>query len=89
MHASVAQMEALRITHLSKSASFIDELQLPNKRIKSVDLRVYINNTMGLCTFKPYSQLSKLLAKENNLCLTIWYLGVVHSAQIMTFQILA
>ena len=30
MVASVAEMEALRITHLSKSVSFVDELQPPN-----------------------------------------------------------
>ena len=37
-------MDPLLITHLSKSVSFADELQLPNKRTKSVGLDVYKSN---------------------------------------------
>ena len=37
-------MEALCITPLSNSVSFVDELQLLNKRTKSVDLGVYTSN---------------------------------------------
>ena len=41
MLAYVAKIEALCITHISKSASFVNELHLPNKRTKSVDLGVH------------------------------------------------
>ena len=32
-------MEALGITYLFQCVSFVDDLQVPNKRTKSVDLR--------------------------------------------------
>ena len=44
MHSSVVEMEALKalcIMHVTKSVLFVDELQLPNKRAKSVSLNVY------------------------------------------------
>ena len=46
MYASVAQMEALRITHLFKSVSFVHELQLLNTITKPVDLGVH----MSICS---------------------------------------
>ena len=40
MNSSVAEMEAPCITHVPKLVTFVDELQMPNKRTKSVDLSV-------------------------------------------------
>ena len=47
MHSSVAEIEPLCTTHVPKSASFVNELQLPNKGPTSVDLGVYTEATAG------------------------------------------
>ena len=39
---------SVHITHVPKSVSFADELQLPNKEIKSVDFSVYRSNCKSL-----------------------------------------
>ena len=52
MHSSEAEMEALCVTHIPKSVSFVDELQLLNKRTKTVPTKTLVSKiaAAGLLT---------------------------------------
>ena len=55
MHTSVSEMDALCITHVPKSVSLVDELQLLNKRRKPLSLSVYKSNCRSPYLLQKYS----------------------------------
>ena len=57
-------MEALCITHVPKSVKLVDELQLPKKRTKSVDLSVFRSNCRS--PYKRGTPQHTLISTENH-----------------------